>query len=117
MIDSIAFITYPVSDLKTAREFYEELLGLRLAQGEGSEWLEYDIGGGTFAISLADADHPVPVRGAVLALEVSDLAAEVGRLQGRGARFRTGITETALCHFAVLLDPDGSEIILHQRKS
>lgn len=116
MIDSIAFITYPVSDLKAAREFYEELLGLQLAQGEGSEWLEYDVGGSTFAISLADTDHPVPVRGAVLALEVSDLAAEVARLQSRGARFSTGITETSVCHFAVLLDPDGSEVILHKRK-
>ena len=116
MIEGIAFITYPVSDMKAAREFYEELLDLRLSQGEGSEWLEYDIGGGTFAISLADADHPVPVRGAVLALEVSDLEAEVARLQGGGARFRTGITESPICHFAVLLDPDGSEIILHKRK-
>jgi len=116
MIDSIAFITYPVSNMKAAREFYEELLGLRLSQGEGSEWLEYDIGGGTFTISQADADHPVPVRGAVLALEVSDLGAEVARLQGRGAPFRSGITETPVCHFAVVLDPDGSEIILHKRK-
>ena len=57
-----------------------------------------------------------PVRGAVLALEVSDLDAEVARLQGAGARFRRTITDTPLCRFAILLDPDGSEVIIHERK-
>jgi catechol 2,3-dioxygenase-like lactoylglutathione lyase family enzyme len=83
----------PVSDINAAREFYEGLLGLRLSQDMGGEWLEYDIGGTTFAISTADTDHPVPVRGAVFAFEVSDLDAEVARLQGAGARFRGTIID------------------------
>ena len=116
MIQSIAFLTYAVSDIKAARHFYEDVLGLKLTHEAGGEWFEYDVGDTTFAISTADAEHPVPVRGAVLAFEVSDLDAEVERLQKRSARFRQGITETQVCRFAIVLDPDGSEVILHKRK-
>ena len=116
MIQSIAFVTYAVSDIKTARRFYEEILGLKLTHQAGSEWFEYDLGGSTFAISLADAEHPVPVRGAVMAFEVSDLDAEVARLQKLGAKFRGAISETPVCRFAIVLDPDGSEFIIHKRK-
>lgn len=116
MIQSIAFVTYAVNDLKAARCFYEDILGLKLTHEAGGEWFEYDVGDTTFAISVADAEHPVPVRGAVLAFEVSDLDEEVTRLQKLGARFLRGISETPVCRFATLLDPTGSEIIIHKRK-
>ena len=116
MIQSIAFVTYAVSDLKAARRFYEDILGLKLTHEAGREWFEYDVGDTTFAISGADAEHPVPVRGAVLAFEVADLEAEVARLQKCGVAFRRGITETAVCRFAIVLDPDGSEVVIHKRK-
>ena len=116
MIESIAFLTYAVTDLKAARHFYEDILGLKLTHEAGGEWFEYDIGDTTFAISRADTEHPVPVRGAVLAFEVSDLDAEVARLHERGVKFRQEITETPVCRFAIVLDPDGSEVIIHKRK-
>jgi catechol 2,3-dioxygenase-like lactoylglutathione lyase family enzyme len=116
MIQSIAFLTYAVSDLKAARHFYEDILGLKLTHEAGGEWFEYDIGDTTFAISAADAEHPVPVRGAIIAFEVSDLDSEVARLQKCRVTFRREITETPVCRFAIVLDPDGSEVILHMRK-
>jgi catechol 2,3-dioxygenase-like lactoylglutathione lyase family enzyme len=116
MIKAIAFLAYAVSDIKAARHFYEDILGLKLALASGGEWFEYDVGGTTFAISTTDAEHPVPVRGAVLAFEVSDLDAEVARLHKLGTAFRKEITETPVCRFAVVLDPDGSEVIIHRRK-
>ena len=116
MIQSIAFLTYAVSDITAARHFYENILGLKLTHEAGGEWFEYDVGDTTFAISAADAEHPAPVRGAVLAFEVSDLEAEIARLQKRGAKFRREITETPVCRFAIVLDPDGSEIIIHKRR-
>jgi predicted enzyme related to lactoylglutathione lyase len=117
MIQSIAFLTYAVSDIKAARHFYEDVLGLKLTNDAGGEWFEYDVGDTTFAISAADAEHPVPVRGAVLAFEVSDLDTEVARLHKLGTTFRREITETPVCRFAVILDPDGSEVIIHKRKT
>jgi predicted enzyme related to lactoylglutathione lyase len=117
MIQSIAFVVYPVNDINAARRFYEQVLGLKLTHEAASiQWLEYDVGDTTFAITTADAEHSAPVRGAVLAFEVSDLDAEVERLQKLDAKFRGEITETPVCRFAILLDPDGSEIIIHKRK-
>ncbi len=117
MIQSIAFLTYAVSDIKAARHFYEDILGLKLTHEAGGEWFEYDVGDTTFAISGADTEHPVPVRGAIIAFEVSDLEAEVARLQKCRVTFRREIRETPVCQFAIVLDPDGSEVILHQRKT
>ena len=62
MIQSIAFLTYAVSDIKAARKFYEGILGLKVTHEAGDEWFEYDVGDTTFAISASDAEHPVPVR-------------------------------------------------------
>jgi predicted enzyme related to lactoylglutathione lyase len=116
MIQSLAFIAYPVSDIAASRRFYEGVLGLKLTHEALGTWFEYDLGDTTFAITTADEEHPVPVRGAVVAFEVSDLDAEVARLQKLGVRFRREITETPVCRFAIVLDPDGNEIILHRRK-
>jgi predicted enzyme related to lactoylglutathione lyase len=117
MIQSIAFLVYAVSDINRARHFYEEVLGLKLTHQASAEWLEYDVGDTTFAISAADADHPVPVRGATLAFEVSDLDAAVAQLHKGGVTFRQEIAETPVCRFAIVLDPDGNEVILHKRKA
>lgn len=117
MIQSVAFVAYPVSNIARSRHFYEEVLGLKLTHEALGEWFEYDLGDTTFAITTADQDHQVPVRGAVVAFEVSDLNAEVDRLRKLGVVFRGEIAETPVCRFAILLDPDGSEVILHRRKA
>lgn len=117
MIESLAFVAYPVSDIARSRHFYEEILGLKLTHQALGEWFEYDLGDTTFAITTTDKDHPVPIRGAVMAFEVSDLDAEVARLRKVGVKFRGVITETPVCRFAVILDLDGSEVILHRRTS
>jgi catechol 2,3-dioxygenase-like lactoylglutathione lyase family enzyme len=91
MIQSIAFLAYAASNIKTARHFYENILGLKLVRESGAEWFEYDIGDTTFALSTAAAEHPVPVRGSVVAFEGSDLETEVARLRKLGASFRERI--------------------------
>ena len=40
MIESVAFIVYPVKDIARAREFYEDTLGLKLTQNFQDDWLE-----------------------------------------------------------------------------
>ena len=85
MIESLAFITYPVKDLARSRQFYEQVLGLKLARSYQDDWFEYDLGDTTFAITSLDAEHPVPVQGAFIGFEVTDLEAEVARLHAAGA--------------------------------
>ncbi len=117
MIRGLVFLVYPVKDPASARGFYEGRPGLRLCRQFGEPWFEYDLGDATFAIARADATHPVPVRGAVVAFEVDDLDTAVARLKAQRVRFRQDISETPVCRLAVALDPDFNEVILHQRKA
>ncbi len=105
---------YPVTDIKASRQFYEAQLGLKLTKDFSGQWFEYDIGPGTFAIAKADEQHPVPVRGAVVALEVDNLDAEVARLKKLGVKLAMDITQTPVCRIATVHDPDGNEVMLHQ---
>jgi predicted enzyme related to lactoylglutathione lyase len=116
MIKSLAFVLYPVNDIAAARRFYEGALGLRLTHEFGGAWFEYDLADTTFAICTADAEHPTPIRGALAAFEVDDLDAEVARLHAAGVEPSSTAVDTPVCRFVSLRDPDGNELILHQRK-
>lgn len=116
MIRTFAFIACAVNDIQTSRRFYEEALGLKLTANPNPDWFEYDLGDTTFVITSSDADHPVPVRGALVAFEVSNLEAEVERLRKLGVTFKGGIEESPVCRYATVLDPDGTELLLHKRK-
>ena len=116
MIQSIAFFAYPVADMKRARDFYERVLGLKLDSSFNDEWVEYDVAGATFAITTMDAKHR-PGPGAVLAVEVEDLAAASARMKAAGVRLVQENVESPVCRFSVVLDPDGNEVILHKRKT
>src|SRR5687767_15066153 len=118
MIESIAFIAYAVKDLATARRFYEEILGLTLARSFNDDWFEYDVGGTTFAITSTGTDYCPPVKGALIGFEVSDLEGEVSRLRRLGVKFkREEISESAVCRYVIVFDPDGTEVLIHRRKS
>jgi catechol 2,3-dioxygenase-like lactoylglutathione lyase family enzyme len=117
MIQTIAFVAYAVKDLGVSRHFYEDLLGLKLTQSPNEDWFEYDLGGTTFVLTSADAEHPAPVRGGLVAFEVSDLDAEVSRLRKLGVTFNSEVAESPICRYALVLDPDGSEILIHKRKT
>jgi predicted enzyme related to lactoylglutathione lyase len=118
-ITEIAFIGYPVTDLKRAREFYESVLELKPAKVFGDEkaaWVEYDIGPNTLAIGNGAPDWRPSAQGAAAGLEVEDFAAAVAALKSKGVRFRLEPMETPVCHMAIVADPDGNSLILHRRK-
>ena len=117
MITEIAFFVYPVANVPKAREFYEDVLGLKLASDFGGEWIEYAIGGGTFAITSMDMNHKPGLHGGLIALEVDDLDATVKRLKERGVVFVMEATATPVCRFATVSDPDGNHLIIHQRNA
>ena len=117
MIQAIAFFVYPVADVKRARDFYERVLGLKAESTFNDEWIEYDVAGTTFAITAMDDRHKPGAQGAVVAFEVADLDASVARLKATGTRFVQEKGESPVCRFAVVLDPDGNELIMHQRKT
>lgn len=118
MINEIAFVVTPVTELARARDFYEGVLGLRPTMtAEEAGWIEYEVGSGAFAIARADDKWKPSPLGSSGAFEVDDLEATVRTLKASGAAFDMEITETPVCNLAVVFDPDGSKVLIHKRKA
>jgi predicted enzyme related to lactoylglutathione lyase len=116
----IAFVGYPVTDVPRARKFYEQTLGLPVSRvfGDDTEaWVEYDLGANTLAIGNVSPDWKPSPGGGSVALEVEDMSAAVSRLKEDGHAPFFGPIETPVCFMAVVSDPDGNSITIHQRKS
>jgi predicted enzyme related to lactoylglutathione lyase len=119
-VTEIAFTGYPVTDLKRARQFYEVTLGLKPTKVFGDEhtaWVEYDIGAGTLAIGNGAPDWKPSPGGGSVGLEVDDFDAAIRHLRASGATFHLAPIETPVCQMAVVADPDGNSITIHNRKT
>ena len=116
LIKDVAFVLYPVADVKASRRFYEDVLGLTVGANWQNQWVEYDIGYGTLAITTADEKHRAGARGAVIGLEVTDFDEVLEQLKARGVPIAEGPHDSPSCRGCSILDPDQNEIILHQRK-
>ena len=117
MIKDIAFTGSSVTDMKRARAFYEDVLGLKLSEEmAGGKWIEYQAGNGTFAITNIDPQTPGGL-GTAIAFEVDDIDATVRELKQSGAKFLFDKSETPVCWIAIVYDPDGNKVVIHQRKT
>ena len=116
-IKAIGFVAVPVTDIKRARSFYEEVLGLRasdeMMQGR---WIEYDVGDDTLAIANVSDTWTPSDQGTGAAFEVEDFDDAIKRLNDRHVRFATDPFETPCCHMAVIQDPDGNKLMIHKLK-
>ena len=118
MITEISFTGSPVTDMKRAREFYEGVLGLKPAmESGGGMWIEYEIGNGTFAIGCYGDNWKPSKDGTAVAFEVDDFDAEIARLKSLGVKFSLELTDSPVCRFAMILDPDGNKIMIHKRNA
>jgi predicted enzyme related to lactoylglutathione lyase len=116
LFKDVAFVIYPVKEVKTARVFYEEILGLKVTANWDDQWVEYDIGHGTLAITVADATHRAGTHGATIGLEVVDLDAVLAHLKATAVPIFNGPFDSPVCRDCIIRDPDENEIILHARK-
>ncbi len=91
------------------------MLGLKLDQDFGGQWVEYDIKGETFAITAMMESHQPGAKGAGIAFEVDDLDASVAQLKRANVKFVMDIFESPVCRMAVIADPDGNHIVIHKR--
>jgi len=115
----IAFSCYPVTDLKRAKQFYENTLGLKQTTIWGDEnqaWIEYDIGPPTLAITNYPSEWKPSPDGGGVALEVENFDTAIAELKKADAKFRVEPMESPVCHMAVVFDPDGNSVCIHKRK-
>jgi predicted enzyme related to lactoylglutathione lyase len=117
-IKEIGFVAIPVTDMARARAFYEGVLRLKTAaEFMDGKWIEYGIGKDTLAIAnVGDTWRPSD-QGTGAALEVEDFDATIKELKGANIPFTAEAFETPVCHVAVVQDPDGNKLMIHQLKS
>ena len=116
-IKNIAFIGIPVTDISRARKFYEEVLGLAVAdEMMGGKWIEYAVGDNTLAIANVGEQWTPSDQGTGAALEVKDFDEAIKHLKDQKVRFAAEPFETPCCHMAAVQDPDGNKLIIHKLK-
>jgi len=119
MIKEMAFVCYPVKDLKKARAFYEDVLGLKATsvfESEKMGFIEYDIGATTFAIGFGSEKFSHSKDGACVAFEVDDFKKTITELKQKGVKIIMEPEDYPTCSMAMIEDPDGSKLVIHKRK-
>ena len=116
-VKEVAFVFHPVTDIARARQFYEQLLGLKVGVqvelAPGQWWIEFDVAGVALAISNAVPGAPA----SSLTLEVANLDAALAAVRAAKLPLALDVMEFPPCRMFAIKDPDGNQIGLHQRKA
>ncbi len=119
MITGIAYVGYPTTDLKKARDFYEGILGLipsdEFPVKEDSQYIEYNIGSGTLALGCMGEWKPSK-DGPCIAFEVDDFDGTIQMLKDKNVEFRMEAQAWPNCSMAIVRDPDGNQVVIHHHK-
>jgi catechol 2,3-dioxygenase-like lactoylglutathione lyase family enzyme len=120
MLDSSHLVAFaPTTDMAATRDFYGATLGLRLTE-ENPFACVFDANGTTLRVTLVDGLTPAPFT--ILGWVVTDIAAVIGDLAGRGVVFQRfeGMAQDQLGAWttpggdrvAWFKDPDGNTLSL-----
>jgi catechol 2,3-dioxygenase-like lactoylglutathione lyase family enzyme len=114
-IERVDFVSLLTQDIRRAKAFYAETLGLEL-ETEGEDDMEFRLGQVTLDIfNPASQGQPfAPTLGGI-AIRVADVAAARAALEARGVEFEGDTIDTGVCHVAFFRDPDGNQLMLHRR--
>ena len=116
-INGLAFVGTPVTDMKRARSFYEDVLGLKVSdEMMGGRWVEYSLGNNTLAVASVGPDWLPSAQGTGAALEVDNFDNAIKWLKDRKVPFSTEPFESPCCRMAIIKDPDGNQIVIHKLK-
>lgn len=116
-IKGIDFVCYIVKDLKEAKEFYTEKLGLTISQ-DGEQFVEFDTGNVTLCIGSADAvgeKIDTPQGNGQVGIAVDDVEKAVEELKAKGVHVEMDTQDFGQCKMAMIKDPTGNKICLHKR--
>jgi catechol 2,3-dioxygenase-like lactoylglutathione lyase family enzyme len=118
--DIVGFVT--IVDVERAKEFYRDVLGLRLVSEEPPFALVFEANG--IMLRLAMAKELPPARGTVLGWQVPDIVAAARDLERAGVRFERYdfVKQDDLCIWttptgakvAWFKDPDGNILSLSE---
>ena len=114
MLQKVAYIWYPVTDMDRAIEFYHELLGFKL-RFKREDWSELEIDGQRLALrkvsSLPDRDGPAVPGVAFLAQPIEQV---IATLSQKGVSFVEELKVYPYGKLATFRDPDGNLLGLYE---
>jgi catechol 2,3-dioxygenase-like lactoylglutathione lyase family enzyme len=114
-IEHVDFVSFLTQDIKRARTFYADTLGLEV-ESEGEHDMEFSCGQVTLDIfDPSSIGQPFSSSPAVLALRVPDVDEARAELEAKGVQFDGDTIETGVCKQAWFKDPDGNALMLHRR--
>ena len=85
LTDSKAFSGFSVDDISAAKEFYSNVLGLKVTEDNGM--LTLHLAGDRPALVYPKGDQHIPASFTIVNFPVDDVAAAVDELTGRGVTF------------------------------
>ena len=114
MINKLDFVGVPSTDSERTRAFYVDTLGLR---PDPNARFEFWVGETCFGIwePARLGMEFAPQKNAHPALHVDDVAAARAELEAKGVEFSGETLDTGVCHMALFTDPDGNDLMLHNR--
>lgn len=121
-VRGVDFVGIAVSDLAEAKRFYGDLLGLPLVGEFGEKWAEYDAGNVTLSLIEGERDaiakrlEAGPYAAIGVAIGVSDIEGAIAELRQHGVPITMDPAEFPPCFTAMVQDPTGNWVWLHQRK-
>lgn len=108
------FIGIPSQDAERSRTFYVETLGLR-----PDEHSRFECWAGDTCFGIWEPEKQgmpfAPSKNGHPALHVDDVAAARAELEARGVEFNGETFDTGVCRMALFSDPDGNDLMLHNR--
>jgi catechol 2,3-dioxygenase-like lactoylglutathione lyase family enzyme len=113
-MDKLDFVGVPSTDADRSRAFYIETLGLRPDDHSDHEfWIGETCFGiwepSKFGMEFSAQKNAHP------AIHVDDVGATRAELEGKGVEFFGDVLDTGVCHMAFFTDPDGNDLMLHNR--
>ena len=114
-VERTDFVSVLTQDIKRAKQFYTETLGLEI-ESEGESDMEFGCGQVTLDVfepsSIGQEFAPSP---AGIALRVDDVDETRAELEAKGVQFDGETLVTEVCRMAFFKDPDGNALLLHRR--
>ena len=114
MISKVDVVGIPTQDPDRSRAFYVDTLGLRPDERAKYEFWAGETCFGIWEPARFGGEFSPQANGIAL-FHVDDVAAARAELEAKGVVFEGESFDTGVCHMATFADPDGNQLVLHNR--